>query len=103
VERALGYAGLRLELGAFRAPARIRAGGECMVWWVGSGSLDLVATKVDGKLTELVRKVDGARFLKREAKEEVEQDFEIVEAMWSVVHAGGRCRCEVCRVERRRQ
>ena len=68
-ESRIGYAGLSLERGVFRAPAKVKEGKDGLLWWVSCSSWDVVATAVNGSMGEVVRKVRGGRLQSQEGDE----------------------------------
>ncbi|TKA66569.1 hypothetical protein B0A55_08277 [Friedmanniomyces simplex] len=96
VERSLALAGVKLQPGVLRMPAKCRVTGKCVVWWVSCNSFVLVGTRADGGSTEVVRKVDASRYLKRKQDAQTALQSDVIEAMWRAVAASGRCRCQAC-------
>ena len=91
LECALALAGVKLEPGVFRMPAKCRVSGTRVVWWVSCSSFVLVGTMAIDEGMQVVRKIDASTFLKQGVDAQVVPQVDVLEAMWRAIAASSRC------------
>ncbi|KAK0938688.1 hypothetical protein LTR29_009787 [Friedmanniomyces endolithicus] len=91
VECALALAGVELEPGVLRMPAKCQVSGSRVVWWVSCSSFVLVGTMAIDEGMQVVRKIDASTFLKQGVDAQVVPQVDVLEAMWRAIAASSRC------------
>ncbi|KAK1062631.1 hypothetical protein LTR74_010087 [Friedmanniomyces endolithicus] len=97
VECALGLAGVKLEPGVLRMPAKCQVSGTRVVWWVSCSSFVLVGTMAVDEGMQVVRTIDASSFLKQGVDAQMVPQVDALEAMWRAIAASSRSIREVRR------
>ncbi|KAK0800014.1 hypothetical protein LTR91_003487 [Friedmanniomyces endolithicus] len=90
VECALGLAGVKLEPGVLRMPAKCQVSGTRIVWWVSCSSFVLVGTMAVDEGMQVVRTIDASSFLKQVVDAQMVPQVDALEAMWRAIAASSR-------------